>query len=77
MLAGVLVANGEALAGHGVEGGGTVAGCQGVASDVTVDASDLMVVPHVQGVVLLEVSLYRQSGDLCIKIIKYVTDKEI
>ena len=70
MLAGVLVANGEALAGHGVEGGRAVAGCQGVASDVTGDVSDLVVVPHVQAVVVLEVSLYRQSGNLCIKMIK-------
>ena len=54
MLAGVLVANGEALAGHGVEDGRAVAGCQGVASDVTGDASDLVVVPHVQVVVNLK-----------------------
>ena len=68
MLAGALVANGEVLAGLGEEGGRAVAGCQRVASDVTVDASDLVVVPHVQAVVVLEVSLYRQSGDLCIKV---------
>ena len=58
------MANGEALAGLGEEGGRPIAGCQGVASGVTGDASDLVVVPHVQGDVLLEVSLYcevRQS----------------
>ena len=48
------MANGEVLAGLGDEGGRAVAGCQGVASDVTVDASDLVVVPHVQVVVNLK-----------------------
>ena len=60
MLAGVLVANGEALEDLGEEGGRPVAGCQRVASGVTGDASDLVVVPHIQGVVLLEVNLYRE-----------------
>ena len=68
MLDGVLVANGEVLAGHGEEGGRAVAGSQRVASDVTGDASDLSVLPLVQAVVVLEGDLYHQSGDLCIKI---------
>ena len=67
MLAALLVVDGEALAGLSEEGGRAVAGCQGVASDLTVDASDLGVIPLIQVVVILEGALYRQSGDLCIK----------
>ena len=75
MLAALLVVDVEALAGLGEEGGRAVAGCQGVASDVTGDASDLRVIPLVQAVVVLEGGLYHQSGDLCIKLLTNVTDK--
>ena len=75
MLAALLLGDGEALAGHGVEAEDAVAGCQGVASDLAVDASDLGEGPLVQVKVVLEGGLYCQSGDLCINNKKDVTDK--
>ena len=75
VLAGALVANGEALEDLGGEGEDL---CRAARHGVLGERSnrrcvDLVMVPHIQAVVVLEVTGIGEVGNLCIKCIKIMS----